>query len=204
MNKQKVLPRIVIQSIGGGLLLMALFTMMWAGIAQGGLIGHDHHVVLITFGFLSILFVSFSIRLFIGAKSFPTFTNEEDRKRGKQMSKSFGIIFGVEGTAIPIACALLGIFGKPQFILPAIALIVGIHFYPMAKVFKRKIDYYLATFTCVWALVSVYLIYTGYLPQAIVLTILGIGVALVTSTYGVYMMMMGYKLTEERNRQILE
>jgi hypothetical protein len=39
-----VRPHIVVQGMGGGLLLMAFFTMMWAGVAQGGLQGPDHYI----------------------------------------------------------------------------------------------------------------------------------------------------------------
>jgi len=51
------IPRITIQSIGGSLLLMALFTMMWTGIAQGGLAGQNHYLVLIFIASLSVTFV---------------------------------------------------------------------------------------------------------------------------------------------------
>lgn len=194
---QQVIPSIAVRSIGGGLLLMALFTMMWTGIAQSGLRGHDHSMVLITFSVLSVIFVIFGITLFIAAKRFPKFTNEGSADKGRNMLKWFGIIFGIEFTAIPLVSVVLFLLKDQQFVLPAIALIVGLHFYPMAKVFNRKIDYYLATWTCIIAIASIVITAGNSYSQALTLTFLGIGVALATTFYGVYMLLAGYKLIKQ-------
>jgi hypothetical protein len=201
-TQSPTLPRIAIQSIAGGLLLMALFTIMWAGIAQAGLQGKDDHIVLILFAILSAGFVIYGIKLFITAKKIPKFTNDADKAEGKEMAKWFGIIFGIEGTLIPLSSVALQLSGHPQFILPTIALIVGLHFYPMAKVFNRTIDYYLATYTCLVAIAAIYMISNNTIPQILVFTFMGIGVALTTSTYGVYMLFAGYKLTAGVERRV--
>ncbi|SDQ01271.1 hypothetical protein SAMN05428975_5684 [Mucilaginibacter sp. OK268] len=194
----QILPRIAIRSIGGGLLLMALFTMMWAGIAQGGLEHYDHHAVLILFSIFSVIFVVYGITILIAAQRFPKFTGDSDAAEGKMMATRFGIIFGIEGTAIPIISVILLVLGYQQFTLPAIALIVGLHFYPMAKVFNRTIDYYLATWTCLAALTGIILMAGHQYTQALDLTIMGIGVALATSAYGFYMLVSGYNLIKKR------
>jgi hypothetical protein len=155
--KVQILPRVAIRSIGGGLLMMALFTMMWTEIAQGGLQKHDHHLVLITFSTFSLLFVVYGIAIFLAANKSPKFTNERDVAEGKNMTKWFGIIFGIEGTAIPVVLVILVLIGLQQYTLPAIALIIGLHFYPMAKVFDRKVDYYVATWTCLVAIGSIFM-----------------------------------------------
>ena len=199
MTKEaQILPRIAIRSIGGGLLLMALFTMMWAGIAQAGLQQHDHHVVLILFSAFSITFVMYGIVVLIAAQRFPKFTSTSDAAEGKTMTTRFGIIFGIEGTAIPVVSVILLVLGYQEFTLPAIALIVGLHFYPMAKVFNRKIDYYLATWTCLVAIGAMIITAGHQYTQAFTLTIMGIGVALATSTYGFYMLANGYHLIKQR------
>lgn len=193
-----ILPRVAIQSIGGGLLAMALFTMMWTGIAQGGLQRHDHHVVLIVFSIFSLLFVVYGINLFVAAQRFPKFTTESDKAEGKDMAKRFGIVFGIEGTAIPVVAVILLLLGYQQFILPAMALIIGLHFYPMAKIFNRKIDYYLATWTCLVAINSIIMMANKNYTQTFTLTILGIGVALATATYGFYMLFTGYNYIKKQ------
>ncbi|MGN8072323.1 hypothetical protein [Mucilaginibacter sp. SG564] len=201
MTKEaQILPRIAVRSIGGGLLLMALFTMMWAGIAQGGLQRHDHHVVLILFSAFSITFVMYGIVVLIAAQRFPKFTSDSDAAEGKMMATRFGIIFGIEGTAIPVVSVILLVTGYQQYTLPAIALIVGLHFYPMAKVFNRKIDYYLATWTCLVAIGGIIITAGHQYTQAFALTIMGIGVALATSAYGFYMLVNAFNLIKNNNR----
>lgn len=186
-------PRIVVQSIGAGLLLMAFFTMMWAGIAQGGLKGSDHYIHLVICSAFSFLFIVNGIRLLLLARKYPKFTTAEHQDRGKKMGRSFGIIFGIEGVAIPLVCAILGITHHSDYILPAIALIVGLHFYPMARIFDRTIDYYLATWTCLVALVGIYLLYNNVQPLACVMGLLGMGVSLATISYGSYMLLTARK-----------
>ena len=198
MNTEpQIVPRIVIRSIAGGLFLMAFFTMMWTGIAQAGLLGQDHRIVLIVFAACSMLFIVSGIRLFISSAKFPKFTTDADRVQGKKMVRSFGIIFGIEGLAIPMTSVMLVLLGHDQYILPAIALIVGLHFYPMAKIFRRRIDYYIATWTCLVALIAISMMLRNSQPQTFVLAFLGIGVAVATTTYGLYMLYVGYGLLKK-------
>ncbi|HMH20857.1 MAG TPA: beta-glucosidase BglX [Puia sp.] len=198
MNTQShTLPRIVIRSIAGGLFLMAFFTMMWTGIAQGGLLGQDHRIVLIAFAAICLVFIIAGIRLFLISGKFPKFTTDADKAEGKKMGRAFGIIFGIEGLAIPVASVILVLLGHDRYILPAIALIVGLHFYPMARIFQRQIDYYIATWTCLISLISMTMIAGDSRSEPFILAFLGIGVALATTTYGIYMLASGRQLLKK-------
>ena len=196
MQPQKPhIPKIVIKSIGGGLLLMALFTMVWAGIASGGLTGAGHWIVLAVFGLISISFIIYGIKMFILSKYFNAPSNEKDKAEGKRLSIWYGVIFGAEGIIIPIVAGVLVYFQKGNFIIPAIAMIVGLHFYPMASIFKRTIDYYLATWTCIVALSAIIATIYDIAPEATIFTFLGVGVAVATSCYGFYMIYVGSDMT---------
>ena len=200
MNKKSdILPRIVIQSIGGGLLLMALFTMMWSGIAEGGLQGSDNYLVIIIFSAFSLAFIVYGTYLFLIAKRFPKISTDTEKLEGKRIGKWYGIIFGIEGTSIPIVVFILSAFHHDDFIIPGIALIVGLHFYPMAKVFRRQIDYYLATWTCIIALVGIIMTIRNS-AQSIIFPLVGIGVALATTSYGTYMLYSAYKFNHSSKR----
>lgn len=192
-----LIPRVAIRGICGGLILMALFTMVWAGIAQGGLMGSDDRVVLIAFALLALLFVINAVRFFIASKQFPVFTSDEDKAEGKRTSKAFGLIFGIEGAAIPIACGILAAIGHTEFILPAIALIVGLHFYPMAKIFGRKLDYFTGTWATLVAITGIIITMNHSETQQFVMGLLGIGMALTTSTYGVFMIFSGNNMAKK-------
>ena len=196
MQPQKAhIPKIAVRSIGGGLLLMALFTTMWSGIASGGLTGAVRWIILMLFGFISLIFIIYGIRMFILSKYFAVAVNEKDKAEAKKLGIWYGAIFGAEGITIPLVCGLLIYFQKGNFIIPAIAMIVGLHFYPMASIFKRTIDYYLATWTCVVALSAITAIAYDIASMATILAFLGVGVAVATSCYGFYMIYVGKGMT---------
>ena len=201
MKNSRSVPRIVIQSIGGGLLLMALFTLMWNGIAENGFNGRDHYILTLVFSIFSLLFIGYGIYLFTIAKKFPKEMNDADRNLGKKSGKSYGIIFGLEGVLIAATVLLLLKFNMETYIVPAIALIVGLHFYPMAKVFNRNIDYYVATFTCIVAFIGFYMVSRSF-DQKNIHALVGTGVALATSFYGFYMILTGQKYIEDKKANV--
>src|SRR5471030_1603363 len=102
-EKPRLIPAIAVKSIATGMLMMAVFTLIWAGIAFGGL-QHTHYwFILVVFPILSILFIINAIRLFSIAKFFPELTSEADKAEGKKTGMWFGIIFGAEGLLIFLA-----------------------------------------------------------------------------------------------------
>ena len=77
-----------------------------------------------------------------------------------------------------------------------IALVVGLHFFPMAWIFKRNIDYWLAMWTVLIALLGIlFILNKTMLPRGIA-TPVGVGVAIATSCYGLYMIAFGRKMIE--------
>ena len=48
----------------------------------------------------------------------------------------FGIIFGIEGALIGLSSALFRRLGCAYWVLPMMAVIIGLHFLPLAYVFK--------------------------------------------------------------------
>jgi hypothetical protein len=195
------IPRIAITSIAAGLLMMAFFTTMWAGIAYGSL--RHGIILLILFGSIIIMFISFAIYLFGISKRFPKLESEADKAEGKRAGKWFGIIFGAEGLGIFVAINVVVNLGHADLTIPAIALVVGLHFYPLAKIFKRTIDYYLATWTTIIAIIAIVLILKKVYPPANVDAFVGIGTAMATSCYGLYMIYTGKRLAKEVNNPVI-
>jgi hypothetical protein len=62
--------------------------------------------------------------------------------RGKRSGILFGIIFGLEGGLIALCSALLGRSGLGNWIPVEVALIVGVHFIPLARVFEVRLYYW--------------------------------------------------------------
>lgn len=193
-NQKNLIPAVAVKGIATGLMMMASFTLIWAGMAFSGLHGTTAAWVLIVFPILAGIFISKGITLYAVAKKHPDIQSEEDKAEGKKMDKWFGIIFGAEGLLIFIAVNVVINLGHPELTIPAIALVVGLHFFPLARVFKRTIDYYLATWSTVVATLAIILSLNHILSQPSVSAFTGIGLAIATSCYGLFMIYKGNRL----------
>jgi hypothetical protein len=185
------IPRIAITSIASGLLLMAFFTIIWAGIAGGSLHGDAKGFEIAFFGTLILAFIGYSIYFFVVSKRFSKLSAGADKARGKWEGMWFGIIFGGEGLGIFIAINVVNNIGHPDLIIPAIALVVGLHFYPMAKLFKRTFDYYVATWSTIIAVCGIVFTLNKTMSQDYITAFVGLGMALSTTCYGLYMIFTG-------------
>ncbi len=171
--------------------MMAAFTLIWAGIAFGGLHESNYWFVLLVFPVFSVVFVINAVKLFRAAKYFPKVTSEADIAERKKTGKWFGIIFGAEGLGIFIGINLVVNLGHPDLAIPVMALVVGLHFFPLAKVFKRTVDYYLATWSTAIATLAIIFVLNKTMTETAAMAFVGIGIAIATSSYGVYMVVRG-------------
>ena len=111
--------------------------------------------------------------------------------------RAFGLVFAAEGVAIWLAALVLNNLGKQEHVVPVIALIVGLHFYPMARIFRRTIDLYLATWTCVVAVAGIVVLAVTDRPAAQVTAAVAVGAALATAGYGFYLARMARGLLRQ-------
>jgi hypothetical protein len=146
---------------------------------------------LLIFPVFSIVFVLNSVKLFRIAKYFPKLTSEADIAREKKTGKWFGIIFGAEGLGIFIGINLVINLGHPDLVIPVLALVVGLHFYPMARIFRRTIDYYIATWSTAIAVLAIVFVLNKTMTQSAAMVFVGIGIGMATSSYGFYMVVRG-------------
>lgn len=188
------IPRIAVQATAGGLLLMAFFTALWASWSLAGLPFAAGLVVIAVFLVFVVLFVIAGIRLFALARRFPTVDTTARRSQTRGMGRRFGIIFGLEGVLIGAASGVLGATGLSDYLNPVIALIVGLHFIPLARVFERTIDYWVAAWVVLAALVGIALLAFTTLAVTVVWTIVALATACGTSAYGFYMIREGRRL----------
>jgi hypothetical protein len=83
---------------------------------------------------------------------------------------------------------LLIINGAYAYLAPAIALIVGLHFIPLGFIFRRTIDFSIAGWVVVWALLGFWLINSGTVAAPLVASLVGVASACGTTAYGIYML----------------
>jgi hypothetical protein len=96
------------------------------------------------------------------------------------------LIFGAEIVLIVLATVILGWTGRSDYNVPVIALIVGLHFYPLGRIFGRRIDTYIATWVTAVGVAGIVVIAGTDVQPEHVWPWVGLGAALGTAAYGVY------------------
>jgi len=195
-KQQKLVPAAAVKGVASGLYMMAVFTLVWTGIAYQGLRGSAYALVLVVFVVFAVTFIVKGSAIYKLAKLFPGIESEEEKAEEKRMSKWFAIIFGAEGLLIFIAANVVINLKHSELVIPAIALVVGLHFFPLARVFKRTVDYYLATWSTIIAVAAIVMSLEKTLSEPGIFAFTGIGLAVATSCYGFFMMNNGSKLSK--------
>ncbi len=115
-----------------GAYILSFFAAIWFGL---GMLGAGAGWAIALLGLpVSALTILVAIRSQRGAP--PRSAAEEKRVR-----TVIGWASGFEGVMIPVACVACGVLGRPDLTMAAIAVIVGLHFLPMAY-FLNKPGFY--------------------------------------------------------------
>ena len=169
---------------------MILLTIIWTVIATFNIKGRDYYILTSLFTFLILMFVYYLLQLNKLKKTLPIIETEANEKS----EKLYWIIFIAEGVAILIARNVLTNIGKDDLIIPIFSLIVGLHFFPLAKVFNRKFDYYIGAWTTLTALTGIVLTIKNAWAQGVINSIVCFACAFATTSYGVRMILDAKKI----------
>ncbi len=129
-----------IRGNGIGAILLSFFGSMWMLIAL-----HGHLLLLVCSLLVPLLLVVRSAGLIRGSKRLskrepPQTASEIVAENALQ--KRFTWIFAGEGIAIFLVVNVLANIGMSSLTVPAIGVIVGLHFLPLARVFRRPLYYW--------------------------------------------------------------
>ena len=180
--------RTVARFVAIGLFLMAFFTLLWASWSLYGLPVAGGAALVVIFSVIAVIFVINGVRLLRSADRLPVPTGDDSNRQGRAMRIGFGVTFAAEGVIIGVVCALLIVNGAYAYLAPAIVLVVGLHFIPLGFIFHRTIDFYIAGWVVVWALLGFWLISSQTMAAPLVASIVGVAAACSTTAYGVYML----------------
>ncbi|WP_375347420.1 hypothetical protein ACEWPB_28475 (plasmid) [Priestia megaterium] len=195
---QTTIPRAAVRGTASGVIFMAFFGTLWAGIGIRGMQGWEFPVFIT----LSLLI---GVVLFISAfaliKSSSQLSNEvikEDRDRSRKKNRWFGIIFSLEGLLIAIAAFICVSTNHLNLFVPVMALIVGAHFFPLASLFQVPIYYITGTLLCLLATITmltfpVKIIVSDHQIMAWWVSV-GFGSALILWGTGVIVCLKGFRL----------
>lgn len=182
----------IAQNIAPYGIIMAVFTLcysIWFCFAWGT-------VGLILFA-LTVIYGAYivfaSIKNIKHAKRFKVVPSEA----GKKIAKNMGIVSAITYSALTVFAVTFAAVHLVKLIFPAVTLIIGLHFIPLAKIMNRKIDYFIAPVPIVFSLVASYLAFTTTMTWLEVYAAAGIGGAFATMIYGAYMLYAYKKVVRE-------
>lgn len=109
-----------------------------------------HRLNLISGLFVAILLIGLVGPAILLLKRIPK-AGQVSRAGDEQISKTFNRVNMIQWVGVAAAVLLLNIVHKPEFIVPAIAIIVGLHLFPLAKLFQYPAHYVTGTLLVVWS-----------------------------------------------------
>ncbi|AXQ78188.1 hypothetical protein DDV21_003400 [Streptococcus chenjunshii] len=180
------------QSIAPYGFAMAFFTLLYSlffGFAWG-LIGW------FMFGLVavcSVYIACISLKNMKHANRFEVYESLE----GQRIKKQMGLLSAVTYTGVWLCVLVLAFLDLRPFIFPAVTLIIGLHFIPQAKIMNRVIDYFVAPFPILSALLAIYLGIVSDMHWYVLWSVSGIGGAGATLVYGFYLLSV-YRKTAEK------
>jgi hypothetical protein len=129
------------RGILGGAIILTLFGSFWCINALTLWPARPKWTIPLAVVAIILLLVACGLRL-RASSELPSSDDPAEVAKGKRSGKMFGIIFGLESGLIGLASALLGRSGLGDWISVEVALIVGLHFLPLAYVFEMPLYFW--------------------------------------------------------------
>jgi len=120
-----------------GIVILGYFALAWAGWGTStGVPAAVRAAVLTAAGLAFLVLAVGAVVLYQRAAALPA---TQDPSRGRSIGRRFGIIVAVEFIGLIIIARILAVSGHDQLIAAAICLGVGIHFFPLRRLFDVPI-----------------------------------------------------------------
>jgi len=187
-------PRALLDGVVVGLVLMAVFTTAWSANTLGTWPGAVGTAITAAGVATSAWFVVTAVRLGRTRRRASAEVTADDERRLRRSGRAFGFVFALEGVVIVAAANALTAVGRPDLVLPVIALVVGLHFYPMARIFERRIDTWLATALTAVGLAGTAALLLTDASRDTVWGLVACGAALTTASYGAFFTRLAHDL----------
>ena len=135
------IPRALIQGYVSGALFLTFFGALWALLTLSALTAEQRVVLAVAVVIVAGVSGFIAFRLLHAAKHLPQPAATDGSAQGTTLGKWYALIVGSEFVAIALASVLLGQAHDDQLIPLVVALIVGIHFLPLAALFHVPVYY---------------------------------------------------------------
>ncbi|WP_340371967.1 hypothetical protein [Peribacillus sp. FSL E2-0218] len=174
---------------GIGVIFMAFFGTLWAGIGVMGLQEWGFPYVELAAILVGFLLLIGGISLLHAAQEMP----HQITGKLKRIRFWFNIVFIAEGLLIGAAIAICNATHQTDLIPGVIAIIVGLHFLPLASLFQIKLYYLTGTLLCSLALITLLAAPSAFMlgghEITAKLSLLGFGCALILWSTGLTLML---------------
>ncbi|WP_274310279.1 hypothetical protein [Solibacillus daqui] len=194
----KTIPRSAVHGTASGVFFMAFFGTLWANTGIMGLQGWGVPLLLVAAVTIGIALFICGVSLLRASRELTEQVSKTDLKRGTHMRFWFNIIFAAEGLAIAITIAVCNATRHTELIPVLIAIIVGVHFIPLAPLFKVRLYYFTGALLCLLAIITLL-----FVPAKVTLgehqinafmSVVGFGSALILWATGLAIWLMGKRL----------
>ncbi|WP_245645132.1 DUF7010 family protein [Peribacillus loiseleuriae] len=181
-----------------GVFFMAFFGTLWAYTGIMGLQGWGVPLLLVAAVTIGIALFIGGVSLIRASRELTNQVSKTDLRRGKRTRFWFNIIFAAEGLAIAITIVVCNATCHSELIPPVIAIIVGVHFLPLAPLFQVRLYYFTGALLCLLAIITLLVV-----PAKVTLgehqinafmSVVGFGSALILWGTGLAIWLMGRRL----------
>ncbi|MFC9708977.1 hypothetical protein ACFTRD_12520 [Paenibacillus sp. NPDC056933] len=151
------LPKAAVFGAANGVMFMTFFGALWASIGIIGSHGLGDPWSLVLSGIVTLILLSGAISLFGKARNMNHAATPEEIEQRRNINRKFGWVFGLEGLAIFIASVICNMINYFEVFFPVMAIIVGIHFFPLARLFRENFYYGTGITLCILGVITFFL-----------------------------------------------
>ncbi|MFC4779411.1 DUF7010 family protein [Paenibacillus sp. GCM10023252] len=197
-NYSGPVPGSAVRGTASGVLFMGGFGTLWSYTGVMGLQGWGSPWLMIIALLVGVTLIAGGITLIRASRQLSDRGPVAGPMADKRMRLKFNLIFAAEGIAIAVTVAICNATKHPELIPLIAAAIVGLHFLPLAPLFKVNLYYYTGILLCILPLLTWLLV-----PEMLTLgendinaymTIVGLGSALILWGTGLSIWMLGRAL----------
>lgn len=145
-----------VRGVASGVLFMAIFGTLWADIGVGGLHGWGGPWLLVVSVIIGISLLIGGVSLLLASRRLSNQAAGADIQRWKRTEIWFGITFASEVLLIIVASVICNAINRFDLFFPIMALIVGVHFFPLAALFQVKSYYLVGLLFCLLAVITLF------------------------------------------------
>jgi hypothetical protein len=149
MDGDPALQAQIVQRSGFGALVAGMFGMGWLGSGLG--MAHAFTpVVIVFFDVFGVLLLGSSIYFIRKGRSLRRNYPAISDARTRGITKQFIVVVILEFTAIAILSTTAYVFHRPDLAPVLAAIVVGLHFLPLAKIFRQQRYYFWGIAITLW------------------------------------------------------